>query len=281
MGEKFAARRRQPHARGVCSPLSTASLLLHWTTASVLVKSRPKFILMTPTCSQCKRVIPDADVNVATDVAFCRACNIAHKLSSLVHGVTLDEVDLGRPPEGTWRRGSGIGVAIGATHRSVGMAFATLAFALFWNGIVSVFVLLALSSTLQHLNVPTPDWFPAPKMNGGAIGVGMTIFLWIFLTPFIAVGLAMAAAFVSALGGRTEIQIRQGEGVVFTGIGSIGWRRRFNLETAVETRCHLEVADGPRNPTAPQFIFRVTSAICIRGCNQNDALDFRGSNCRF
>ena len=183
---------------------------------------------MTPTCSQCKRVIPDADVIVATDVAFCRACNIAHKLSSLVHGVTLDEVDLGRPPEGTWRRGSGIGVAIGATHRSVGMAFATLAFALFWNGIVSVFVLLALSSTLQHLNVPTPDWFPAPKMNGGAIGVGMTIFLWIFLTPFIAVGLAMAAAFVSALGGRTEIQIRQSEGLVFTGIGSIGWRRRFN-----------------------------------------------------
>jgi len=205
---------------------------------------------MTPTCSKCQRAIPDADVNVASDVAFCRSCNVAHKLSSLVHGTSLDGVDLGRPPDGAWHRGSGIGMVIGATHRSVGMALGLLAISLFWNGIVSVFVLLALAATLLHLNVPLPDWFPAPKMNGGAIGVGMTIFLWLFLTPFIVIGLAMIGGFVSALGGRTEVQIRQSEGLVFSGIGSIGRRRRFNAEIVKDVRVENQKwrdSDGDRH----------------------------------
>lgn len=191
---------------------------------------------MTPSCSRCKQLIPEADVNVAADVAYCRACHLAHPLSSLVHGVPLDDLDPSRPPAGTWYQSSGIGVEIGATHRSVGAAILTLAMALFWNGIVSVFVVFALSSTLQHLNVPTPDWFPAPKMNGGEMGVGMTIFLWLFLTPFIAIGLAMIAAFLSALGGRTEVRIRQGEGNIFTGVGPVGWRQRFNAESVKDVR---------------------------------------------
>jgi len=191
---------------------------------------------MKPTCPKCKRVIPDADINVASDVAFCRACNVAHKLSSLVHGLQLDDIDLGHPPSGAWHRGSGIGAVIGATHRSVGMAIGALAVSLFWNGIISVFVLVALSATLQHLHVPTPDWFPAPKMNGDAMSVGMTIFMWIFLTPFIVVGSIMIGAFLSAIAGRTEVEIRQSEGTLFVGIGSLGWRRRFNSETVKDVR---------------------------------------------
>lgn len=191
---------------------------------------------MTPTCSKCQRMIPDADVNVASDVAFCRACNVAHKLSSLVHGVQLDNFDTGRPPSGAWHRNSGMGVVMGATHRSIGMALGALAFGLFWNGIVSVFVLVALSATLKHLHVSTPDWFPAPVMNGGAMSVGMTIFMWLFLTPFIVVGSVMIGAFFSAVAGRTEVQVRQAEGKIFVGIGSLGWRRRFNPEAVKDVR---------------------------------------------
>ena len=191
---------------------------------------------MTPTCPKCKRVIPDADVNVASDVAFCRVCNLAHKLSSLVHGSQLDNLDLGHPPSGAWQRGSGMGAVIGATHRSIGMALGALAISLFWNGIVSVFVLFAISATLHHLHVPTPDWFPAPKMNGGAMTVGMTIFMWLFLTPFIVIGSCMIGAFLSAVAGRTEIEIRQSEGTIFVGIGPLGWRRRFNSETVKDVR---------------------------------------------
>src|SRR5207253_8518559 len=110
---------------------------------------------MTAICPKCHRQIPIADVNVATDVALCRSCNLVHKLSELVQVAELEEgVDFARLPAGAWYRDSGMGVVIGATHRSLGTAFALLLFTLFWNGIVSVFVFLALNSTLALLHVP-------------------------------------------------------------------------------------------------------------------------------
>jgi hypothetical protein len=152
-------------------------------------------------------------------------------------GTGIDpNMDLSRPPKGAWQRGSALGTLIGATHRSVGGAIGTFAFAAFWNGIVSIFVALALASTLALLGVPRPGWFPAPVMNGGAIGVGMTIFLWLFLTPFILVGLAMIAAFFSCLGGRTEVQVREWQGELFTGVGPIGWKRKFKTENVKDVR---------------------------------------------
>lgn len=193
--------------------------------------------MVTPNCPKCRRVIAAADVNPAADVAFCRACNLAHKLSELVCREELDSgIDLTRPPQGVWYQSNGVGTLVGATHRSVGGAVGALAISLFWNGIVSVFVLLALSSTLHLLHVPVPDWFPAPKMNGSGMGVGITIFLWLFLTPFIVIGLAMIGAFFSALGGRTEVLIHSSEGVLFRGIGSIGWKKRFNPQAVKDVR---------------------------------------------
>src|SRR6267142_3211263 len=133
---------------------------------------------VTPTCPRCKRVIASEDVNVANDIAFCRACNVSHRLSALTSGTVIDEdVDLSRPPAGAWFRRDGLGSIIGSTHRSIGQAFGLLCFCLFWNGIVSVFVLLAIASTLQHLGVPVPHFFPSPTSKGNFIPVGMTIFL--------------------------------------------------------------------------------------------------------
>ena len=204
---------------------------------------------MTPICSSCKRSIPAQDVNVAQDVAYCRTCNRAHKLSELVHGTEAPEPDLSRPPAGTWYSSTALGAVIGASHRSIGGAIGTLAISLFWNGIVSVFLTLVISSTLHLLSVPVPDWFPNPKMNGETMGWGMTLFLWLFLTPFILIGLAMIGAFFTALAGRTEIRIQQGHGVIFTGVGPIGRRRRFNPQLVSKVRVNDERwrdSDGDR-----------------------------------
>jgi hypothetical protein len=183
-------------------------------------------------------VIPVEDLNVANDVALCRVCNFAQPLSALVHGLQLDPgLDLSRPPAGAWYRSSGLGTVIGATHHSLGLALGALAVSLFWNGIVSVFVLLALGATLHHLHMPLPDWFPSPKMKGSGVpGVGLTIFLWLFLTPFILIGLAMFGTFLSALGGRTEVRMHHAEGVIFTGIGPLGYRRRFKAQAVKDVR---------------------------------------------
>ena len=194
-------------------------------------------VMMIPTCFRCGKVIPSEDINVANDVAYCRACNLSHQLSALTQGTEVDgDVDLNNPPAGAWYISDGMGPVIGATHRSLGAALGALAISLFWNGIVSVFVLVALAGTLRNLDITLPHWFPAPNMNGAPMGVGMTIFLWIFLTPFIVIGWVMIGAFLSSLGGRTEVRVNNAEGVVFTGIGTLGYRRRFDASVVKDVR---------------------------------------------
>lgn len=194
-------------------------------------------LAVTPTCPRCKSIIPSDDVNVANDIAFCRKCDLSHRLSDLTLGTSVDtNVDASRPPAGTWFQRDGRGLVVGATHRSLGQAFGLLLFALFWNGIVSVFVALALGSTLQLLGIPVPHWFPPAHSKGSPLGIGMTLFLWVFLTPFIAVGLAMIGAFLSSLAGRTELQVQGNQCVLFSGIGSLGFRKRFSTSEVKDVR---------------------------------------------
>jgi len=207
--------------------------------------------MVTPTCTRCKRPIPSNEINVAQDVAYCRACNLSYQLSTLTQGGEVDPAaDVNNPPAGAWYRVEGTETVIGATHRSVGTAFGALLFGLFWNGIVSVFVTLAMASTLRLMGFAPPSWFPAPRMNGGPMGWGLTLFLWIFLLPFIVIGLAMMGAFVSSIAGRTEVRIDNDEAVVFSGIGRLGSRRRFARSDATGIRLDIRQwrdSDGDRH----------------------------------
>lgn len=192
-------------------------------------------VSVAPTCPRCKQVIPSEDVNVGNDIAYCRSCNLSHRLSTLTLGTALDEnVDVSRPPSGTWFQREVDGLVLGATHRSLGQAVAMLFICLFWNGIVSVFVAIAVGSTLHHLAIPLPSKFPAPMHN--AMPVGMTIFLWLFLTPFIGIGLTMIAALLSSLAGRTEIRIRGNECLIFNGVGPLGFTKRVSTTEIKDIR---------------------------------------------
>jgi hypothetical protein len=185
--------------------------------------------MTAPTCPKCLAVLPAEDINVAKDVAYCRACNLAHALSGLVDDEgPATPPDLQRPPAGTWYRPGPVDTVIGASHRSLPAALGSLAVCLFWNGIVSVFVLVALSGTLHNLGVTLPGWFPAPEMNDETMSWGVVLFLWLFLTPFIVIGAGMVLYFLSALAGHTEVRLRQGMGTLFVGIGPLGWTRRFD-----------------------------------------------------
>ncbi len=202
--------------------------------------------MVTPTCTRCQRVIPAEDINVARDVAFCRGCNITHSLAELMSERAEerdDAADLTRPPPGAWYRYDGVATVIGAAHRSSAAA-GLLFFAVFWNGGVAVFVLLNLASTIRLLGGNPPDWFPDPIMDGKFLGLGMTIFLWIFLLPFIGVGLALAAGLVSAVAGRTEVRFDEVRGTVFTGVGPIGRRRWFEVAAVRKVRCQQIDAEG-------------------------------------
>lgn len=183
--------------------------------------------MMTPACPACRAPIPEDDINVATDVAMCRACNKVHSLAHLRDRVALGDVSLSAPPQGVHVEDDGSRTVVRTSLRSLPNAAAALAFAVFWNGIVSVFVLVNLAATLKHLGVSLPAWFPAPEVANGSMGLGMSLFLWVFLTPFILVGAAVLAAVALSLAGRCDITLAGDRGEVFTGVGPLGFRKSF------------------------------------------------------
>lgn len=181
---------------------------------------------MTPFCSQCKTALPSDDINVAQDTAFCRRCNRAFKLSELVHETALPTpAELGKLPEGMWHRTNGIETRIGASHRSWAAAFGLLFFCLFWNGVVSIFVIGNLISTMALLGMPIPEWFP--KLKGVKQGIGMTIGVWIFLLPFILVGLGMFVALLSSIWGKTEVRITDSACAIESGVRPFRRKKTF------------------------------------------------------
>ena len=207
-----------------------------------------------PKCPSCGRVIPGDDVNVADDIAYCRSCNLSHKFTAVIRNAELTSgIDLNQPPPGIRCDLRGGRIFISASHRSFSGAAASLGIALFWNGIVSVFVLIAIAGTLENLHISIPTWFPAPNMEGDSMGVGMTVFLWLFLSPFILIGMGMITAFLLSLGGRTEVRIERNQGTVFTGIGPIGRRRRFSVSKVSDVRLDSKQwrdSDGDRQRRA-------------------------------
>ncbi len=210
---------------------------------------------MSVLCPLCRKEVSPGDVNDGADVAYCRSCNHAAKLSAIAAEVsdkrdalrrkltgespgntpvagptdeTIPAPDLANPPPGCWYRDDGMEARVGATCRSVGGAAFMIFFTLFWNGVVSIFVVVNIASTLHHMGITPPAWFPTPSSNPSGMTLGTTVFMWLFLTPFIAIGLATAAIALTSLFGRLEVRVRETRGTVFVGVGPIGWRRRFD-----------------------------------------------------
>lgn len=201
---------------------------------------------MSVTCP-CGQGIPIADINVSEGVALCRSCGKLSRLMDLatpVEEAAAAEAAHAEPPTGCRIEDRGSEVTLVASARSVASAGGLLFFALFWNGIVSVFVVIVASSLWLNLIGPLPAWFPTPTSSGNSGGgsngaimpLGMALFMCLFLTPFIIIGLAVACACLVSIAGRVEVRLRGPEGLVYTGIGPIGWRRRFDASKVKAVR---------------------------------------------
>jgi hypothetical protein len=181
---------------------------------------------MKVSCPKCHGEVPAADINVAKDVAFCPRCQEAFALSTLVAAAEAGpEVDPGNPPPGCRLEPLPNGFAISASARS-GAAFFFTFFALFWNSIVSVFVVITLANVIQHgFSQSAFDNAPFPG------------FEFIFLTPFVLVGLVMTGVALTTMFGKVVVTVAGNAAAIFTGVGRLGWTRRFawsDIDSATE-----------------------------------------------
>lgn len=73
---------------------------------------------------------------------------------------------------------------------------------------------------------PSPD--PKPIFRKKNTFGGDSWFILLFMIPFVLVGIGTGTAAILGIFGRNEITLRPHGGTVFTGVGPIGYRRRFD-----------------------------------------------------
>jgi hypothetical protein len=199
------------------------------------------------TCPSCNSTIPNADINIAEGVALCRTCDKLWKLRDLAADPEEGAADAAAsapPPSGCSIQDLGSETVISASCRGgTGCFFAF--FATFWNSITWIFVTIAAGGLYTNLIGPLPSWYPmsnstvksgSTSTTVAAMPLNMAIFLALFITPFVLIGIGTAAAAVLGLFGRVQITLRGQDATVFTGVGPIGWTRRFNADTVRDVR---------------------------------------------
>jgi hypothetical protein len=201
---------------------------------------------MVGRCPNCNQDIPDDDANESEGVALCRGCESLLPIDSLAEpgdlpvpvGVLKDE-----PPPGCWMSDDGVEMRIGVVARSLSFGGFFVLFAAFWNTVTGVFVVQAIGGFHKALT-----------HSGRGASLGPPIFLSLFLVPFVIVGGVTAVLALVGVFGNVEVTIRGAEGEVFTGVGTIGRRRRFDATRVTDVRI---VDSGARNNE------RVVHAVCI------------------
>ena len=186
-------------------------------------------------CPDCDELISSESINIQEGFALCPACGRLTRLSGLSYRNRSIVETLNQPPAGCSIVPVGHGVIVRASLRSITGFLVTTCLALFWNGIVSVFVLIAIAGLYTNLIGPLPAWFPAPElkngkagMNGGPVNLGETLFQCVFLIPFVTVGTGMVVAALMSLFGKVVVVIDEFGSYAATGIGLFVWKKRFD-----------------------------------------------------
>lgn len=182
-------------------------------------------------CPKCQAEVPSSSMNIAQGVALCPGCGVLTPLRDLIAVVIGTRDQLTSPPSGCSFVDLGTERILTASTRSGGIAGFFLIFSIFWNSITGLFVVFGLIGLYEALVGPLPASFPIhPKMQGKSspMAVGEALFVLMFMIPFILVGIGTAYIALLGLVGKVTVRISDTGSSVFTGVGRIGWRRRFD-----------------------------------------------------
>jgi len=170
---------------------------------------------MQPDCPKCGSRISASEINVATDVAFCKECEEVFALSTLCGSVDPD-FDLNAPPEGCWFRLRPNGWQIECCKRSLTSLW--MLCAIMFAFVVFIYS-LASTDTIQEF-VKTPPDHPVEWI----LYAGLLISTFCILVFVLGSSITMTLCVF----GRVTITVQNGSGTLFTGVGSVGLTRRFD-----------------------------------------------------
>ena len=192
----------------------------------------------TAYCPGCKNEIRRADVDFDDWMVHCGDCGAETPVADL-HFEAFDDdpADNDSLPKGVTIKSGFDSMEIRFSLFSLKKIFLGLFVVLFWNGIVSIFLSLAVAAVCYNALGYVPKWLPVPGledgkpiMNDQVMGWGMTIFLCLFLTPFLAVGGYMLLYFLLRIVGWTKVTLAPRQCRVATGMWILSRWRNFHAQ---------------------------------------------------
>jgi len=164
-------------------------------------------------CPGCRAEIPLDDVNVAKNIALCRQCGQTWDFAELTENFKASDVDVSRPPNGAWyKQMPPRQFQVGSTTRSAA-AFFLVPFTCVWAG------------------------GSMTGIYGSQIARGkFELFPTLFGIPFLIGSIVLTCITLMCTLGKVVVTVDGNSGVVFNGIGPIGWRRRFKWDRVTGIR---------------------------------------------
>lgn len=158
-------------------------------------------------CPNCQSQIPLDDVNVSTDIALCRHCGRNHSYSLLLGHRDLPTALPLDPPRGVRMEQDYAGRTLIQYKRIPGVVLFLIPFTACWSG---------FSMWGIYIN---------PLMKGELDTGNM-----LFGIPFLLGTIVLLFSIIVCLFSKWVIVLDRGEGMVFVGVGPIGWRRQFHYD---------------------------------------------------
>jgi len=156
-------------------------------------------------CPKCEKILETREINVEKDFALCSVCNETFSISNdlFLHELVAGEINLDKIPKGVWVQEFNDGFEIGATTRSY-VAFFLVPFMILWSGgsVGSIYGTQILSGKFSLFE----SLFGIPFLLGTIVVGGITLMM---------------------LFGKITVTVKNDEGEVFTGIGSLGIIKKF------------------------------------------------------
>lgn len=201
------------------------------------------------TCPRCRAEIPLEDVNVATDIALCRQCGQTWSYATLLTDCKAAALDVRTPPRGAWfRELSPNGFEAGISTRSAS-AFLLVPFFCIWS-------VLSLDG-IYGTQIAKREFDPVTFLFG---------------IPFVIGTVILGCVVVMSICGEIIVTVREDSGVVFTGVGPIGWRQRFDWRKVSAIRRTERI--GRRGSVSQQITLEGEKRLDFASGVKNERLDF-------
>lgn len=166
-------------------------------------------------CPNCGQELPLADVNVAQDVALCRACGFTGSFLAAATVPRLSDEEMARPPKRvSLTREFGDALTITCRPKRTALLF-LVPFVAIWSGVSMAAIYVVPLATGQF------DW----KMG-------------LFGLPFLIGTVVLVAIILNVLVGKTTVTLTKGK--VQVGTHLLGWQRIREMDCDRETSVSLQ-----------------------------------------